>query len=1479
MAQPAARQGDIAKHKGEAPAPILEGSPNVLINGLPAARMGDKSKHRKTPEAIIEGSGSVKINGQAAARVDDKVACGQVIISGSGNVFIGDGSDGKACSVCPGGVAVGKPVNPLLGAKVLFGPEELDFVLPGAHSVAWQRHYSSYVGPAGQVAGLLGYGWRLPFEMHLTLDAQHTRLFDSKNRVITFAALAPGEQSHSLSEGFTLMRGGVLVDAAPTSATTSTTTPKPGSSALSQAKTQPVPWAQQDQWSHIPAQWKTDPHYLLAATEDRTVFLFAALDLEPHDNTAWRLIAIRDILGRQQTYHRYIRRVFTDKSIPKDLPHGSLLRIEDPHGRCCELVYTQLSWLAKKPTPDDNCWRLSAVQLNATTLVSYQYQGGDLCQVTDRHGRSTRTFEYDAQHRITRHRVLGGPWARYTYASADPAAKVVHHAIEDGLSFQFDYQASQTVVTDSLGRSTTYGFTGSGGRQRLTHLIDALGQRTDYAYTLDGHLVQERNPLGQYSRYQRDAQGKVTQVTAPDGSQTHMRWQGNNLISLSGPDGQTTRFEYDRYGRQTRVTDPLGHSTTYSYPDPRATAPQANQQANPQALIAEHPIRITDAKGGVKTLAWTAYGRLQSDTDCSRQTTRYAYNAWGEVTAVTNALGQTLRYTRDALGRVTTITYPDHSPSQRGQVSQPSQLHCGYDAQGQLRWIKDAQGQLTEFERDRHGRVTRSTTRGTNPSNGVRYSPPPHTLSYQYDAAGRLTQLTNENGAHTRFGYDKLDRLIEETGFDGRTQRYEYNAIGLLLQAHDSASAQPDAPTLSTEYTYTPGNRLHTRTVAAMHRGPAGPQAAPPSGTEANLLFERVQHHFAYDKAGQLIQATTPSASVRLQRDALGRVTSESLHIAGRSADSPALHTHSVQHRYDELGQLSASRYPLAGEVDYLSYGSGHVHQILLNKEPLIDLERDALHREIQRKLYSAAGPAQAVQVRLRHDAMGRLVRAEVFGGPSSNLHGNPSPNTAEPTVGGLSRSYEYDAIGQLSAIAKPGGLKTHYTYDLAHRLVYAQDRQHREAPGLELFGIPPHSSTPVPGSAQQWHFDAAGNRLTEASTHSLYSAPSSVPNNRITRDEHGHRYEYDAWGNVARISHANGQETLLRYDGLHQLRASRSYNPQAPEHEQCTEVHYEYDALGRRYHKRSVRPTPDGPSQTLKTTWYGWDGDRLVTTQTNTQTDELTDERTSSTLYEPNSFVPMIRIDTTNQKTRKADGPQEEETHQSKAFYHCNHLGTPLALIDVETAKIIWQAEFDPWGLVKSQYNPHHMDQPIRMQGQQRDQETGLFYNRYRYYVPQMGRYVTQDPVGLVGGINIYLYVDGNPPRYYDPLGLDPWARDNTDPWYPLESKPPFPSRPDGQPWGWGCGDKDTDHRVPDVVGGVNIILACRKHDECYDNAGKPGASKAQCDQSFKADIYSLCRQAGRGDYYCKSLSYSYFKGVDVGGSDAWNAAKGVKP
>ena len=106
--------------------------------------------------------------------------------------------------------------------------------------------------------------------------------------------------------------------------------------------------------------------------------------------------------------------------------------------------------------------------------------------------------------------------------------------------------------------------------------------------------------------------------------------------------------------------------------------------------------------------------------------------------------------------------------------------------------------------------------------------------------------------------------------------------------------------------------------------------------------------------------------------------------------------------------------------------------------------------------------------------------------------------------------------------------------------------------------------------------------------------------------------------------------------------------------------------------------------------------------------------------------------------------------------LYHCDHLGTPLALID-PLGKIDWHIELDPWGNCIREYNPNHLHQPIRMQGQHLDEESGLFYNRHRYYDPALGRYISRDPIGLNGDLNSFQYAEGNPLSSVDPLGLCP--------------------------------------------------------------------------------------------------------------------------
>ncbi len=83
--------------------------------------------------------------------------------------------------------------------------------------------------------------------------------------------------------------------------------------------------------------------------------------------------------------------------------------------------------------------------------------------------------------------------------------------------------------------------------------------------------------------------------------------------------------------------------------------------------------------------------------------------------------------------------------------------------------------------------------------------------------------------------------------------------------------------------------------------------------------------------------------------------------------------------------------------------------------------------------------------------------------------------------------------------------------------------------------------------------------------------------------------------------------------------------------------------------------------------------------------------------------------------------------------LYHCDHRGLPLALVSTEGATE-WCAEYDEWGNLLNEENPHQLQQLIRLPGQQYDEESGLYYNRHRYYDPLQGRYITQDPIGLKG-------------------------------------------------------------------------------------------------------------------------------------------------
>jgi RHS repeat-associated protein len=152
-------------------------------------------------------------------------------------------------------------------------------------------------------------------------------------------------------------------------------------------------------------------------------------------------------------------------------------------------------------------------------------------------------------------------------------------------------------------------------------------------------------------------------------------------------------------------------------------------------------------------------------------------------------------------------------------------------------------------------------------------------------------------------------------------------------------------------------------------------------------------------------------------------------------------------------------------------------------------------------------------------------------------------------------------------------------------------------------------------------------------------------------------------------------------------------------------------------------------------------------------------------------------------------------------------------------------------------------------------DKETNLNYNYHRWYDPLTGRYTTFDRIGLRGGINGYAYVGGNPVSRKDPKGLT-WELELPSP------SPPSPTRPDGRPWGWGCGDFNSDAYVPDF-----FPNACRKHDKCYEDQ----CGKKICDANFFRDMKTEWMPNGERGI---ALPWLYYKAVDWFGDDAYSAA-----
>ncbi|SDO69144.1 RHS repeat-associated core domain-containing protein [Pseudomonas arsenicoxydans] len=922
---------------------------------------------------------------------------------------------------------------------------------------------------------------------------------------------------------------------------------------------------------------------------------------------------------------------------------------------------------------------------------------------------------------------------------------------------------SELVLAQAGNRPSFYHFRFNSKGATLIAISDSYGNRLHITRDIHGRIKRLDNGAGRalLLRYDRK------HIVAVDYQQF---LPADNLEDAWNTVQTLVTYSYDEQHRLIEAKNAAGEAERYRY--------------NDQHVILERQL----AGGASFFWEWENEGKLARCVhhwaSFSQMEAHYVWDDKGSVT-VTNTDGSEEVYTHDDKARLISKIDPDGAEHLKA-----------YDEKGQLIAEKDPLGAVTEYRYDEDGLMTAVIPPEDEPvtyeySNGFvsdvhrgkamwkyqrnnqgditqQIDPDGNATLYSYDRQGRLLEIRHPDGSRHQLGWNNLGQLLEESLPDGGQRKYRYDALGRQITRQEETGA-------ITHYQWDAANRLALVTL-------------PGGATRA----------FTYNAYGK----------VTAERDELGRITryeyADGLHLVSRRINPDGSQ---LRYRYDNSRLLLTEIENERGEQYHLDYYANG----LIQQETGFDSRRTAYEYDLNGQLLKktefgddgselitayqrdAAGRllvktlADGEEIHYSYDAFGRLVNVDDGNWPLAYEYDLQDRLITEHQGWGTLR-YEYDTVGQLKHCRLPDGSKldyhhqrggqlssidlngsrltTHqfsagqelqrqqglllsqYQYDEQGRLqahtVSQQDRnlfrrRYAYDANGNLAGIddsrkgnrsfhydPLDRLINVRGSTpESFAHDPAGNLLGQGDQPAANLA--NVKGNRLLMQGDRH-YDYDAYGNLTRERRGTGQKlvTEYRYDCQHRL-----IGASLPGGSVAT---YKYDAFGRRIEK-----TVDG-----RTTEFLWQGERLIA--------ESADNRYRTYIYEPGSFRPLAMLD--------GEGPLKA----TPFYYQLDHLGTPQELTDY-SGEIMWSAKYRAYGNLAA-LDVAEIDNPLRFQGQYFDAETGLHYNRHRYYNPGTGRFLTPDPIKLAGGLNNYQYVP-NPTGWVDPLGLNgcPGAGGSQDP------------------------------------------------------------------------------------------------------------------
>jgi RHS repeat-associated protein len=894
-------------------------------------------------------------------------------------------------------------------------------------------------------------------------------------------------------------------------------------------------------------------------------------------------------------------------------------------------------------------------------------------------------------------------------------------------SLTYDDQLRLTRVTDSAARSITLNYEDPNNPNQATSIQDAAGVVSRYLYDSSGRLTKVTYADESFNSFNYDINDLILSVKDTDGKilEAHTYDAYKRGLTSERADGvEKVTVSYDSTGALATLTDSLGHVSQY----PSTSITQKNHVTSVSG-----PGCATCGGRGNQSFIYDNLGHRTYSTDALGNQSSYTYETSGLLlTQSINVNGTpiTWRYTHpgsvddrlvtitDPLGNVTTNNYvtpqgnygPDllstttPAPDSRTAASVTS---FTYNTKGQLLTVKDPLLHVTTFTYKPYGLVETVTdaqqkvTRFDYDLRGNRVSTTDalnQTTTFDYDSMNRLTAIhyPTTPATSTVFTYDNRGRRTSVTDANNKTTSYEYDDADRLVKVTDAHQG-------FTKYEYDTEDHL-TRITDALFR---------------DTVYE-------YDENGRLKKTTFPSGLIETYAyDALGNLTSKT-----------DRKNQAITYGYDELRRLKHKQYPDGTAVDYTYDLNSRLTQVV-DSTGTYRFTYDNMGRLTQTSTAYTFIPSKTFTVGYGWDAASNLASmTDPQGGNTTYTYDTLNRLSTLKNPQRNQFGFSYDALGRRTQLTRPNLVNTNYTYDSLSRLgsllhQYTTSKGAKttldgatysyDAAGNRLSRTDNRTnvtlnygyddlyqlSSVMQGSSttESYSFDVVGNRLS-----SLGVSPYSYSSSNQLTEKPGTTYSYDDNGNLSSKTDTSGTTTST-WD--YENRLARVTLPGG------SQVSFKYDPMGRRIQKTSAAGTVN----------YVYDGANIL--------EEVDSAGTLVTRYTQSAGI---------------DEPLATLRSGTTSYYEADGLGSITSLSNSSGA-LANTYTYDSFGNPTASSGT--IANPLRYTAREYDSETSLYYYRARYYDPQIGRFIGQDPVRFGSGVNFYAYVDGNPLSFTDPFGL----------------------------------------------------------------------------------------------------------------------------